>query len=194
MIAWWRICKTLPAFFDEYGLYQIIPKQWVGVWAPSCPLPPSPAPPPATFKFFRFFNLLLENKLSPLRILQNCVTLLQDFHAIFFDKVPWLSPAFWDSSSLSFPKMNYNVHTFFLSLNSTSLNKIQGENVHNFKEILLMMYVYRKTAFIFEVSFSTSTYGAKRMCLNFTHILMNIFRSIDLHKSLQTFSIRIVWQ
>ena len=33
---------------------------------------------------------------------------------------------------------------------------IQGENVHNFKEILLTMYVYYKAAFTFEVSFSTS--------------------------------------
>ena len=33
---------------------------------------------------------------------------------------------------------------------------IQGENVHNFKEILLTMYVYYKAAFTFEVSFPTS--------------------------------------
>ena len=32
------------------------------------------------------------------------------------------------------------------------------------------------------------------MCLNFTQSLMNIIRSIDLHNSLQTISIRIVWQ
>ena len=65
---------------------------------------------------------------------------------------------------------------------------------NNFKEIMLMIYVYHKTAFTFEVSFSTSTYDAKWMCFNFTHILMNIVGSIDLHYSLQTFSIRIVWQ
>ena len=28
---------------------------------------------------------------------------------------------------------------------------MQGENLHNFKEILLMMYVYHKAAFTFEV-------------------------------------------
>ena len=90
--------------------------------------------------------------------------------------------------------MNYNVYTFFLSLNPSSLKEIQGENLHNFKEILLMMYVYHKAAFTFEVSFSTSTYDARWMCFNFTHILMNIVGSIYLHNSLQTFSIRIVWQ
>ena len=57
-----------------------------------------------------------------------------------------------------------------------------------------MMYVYQNAAFTFEVSFSTSTYDAKWMCFNLTHILMNIVGSIDLHNSLQTFSIRIVWQ
>ena len=75
-----------------------------------------------------------------------------------------------------------------------SLKVIQGENLHNFKEILLMMYVYHKAAFTFEVSFSTSTYDARSMCFNFTHIWINIVGSIDLHNSLQTFSIRIVWQ
>ena len=57
-----------------------------------------------------------------------------------------------------------------------------------------MMYVYHNAAFTLEVSFSTFTYDAKWMCFNFTHILMNIVGSIDLHNSLQTFSIRIVWQ
>ena len=38
---------------------------------------------------------------------------------------------------------------------------MQGENLHNFKEILLMMYVYHKAAFTFEVSFCTSTYDAR---------------------------------
>ena len=37
-----------------------------------------------------------------------------------------------------------------------SLKDIRDKNLYNFKEILLMMYVYRKAAFTFEVSFSTS--------------------------------------
>ena len=45
-----------------------------------------------------------------------------------------------------------------------------------------MMYVYLKAAFTFEVSFSTSTYDARWMYFNFTHILMNIVGSIDLHE------------
>ena len=57
-----------------------------------------------------------------------------------------------------------------------------------------MMYVYHNAAFTLEVSFSTFTYDAKWMYFNFTHILMNIVGSIDLHDSLQTLSIRIVWQ
>ena len=57
-----------------------------------------------------------------------------------------------------------------------------------------MMYVYHNAAFTFEVSFSTPTYVTKRMCFNFTHILINIVGSIDLHNSLQTFSIRTVCQ
>ena len=57
--------------------------------------------------------------------------------------------------------MDYKVHTFFLILNPRSLKDIQGENLHNFKEILLRMYVYHKAAFTFEVSFSTSTYDAR---------------------------------
>ena len=56
-----------------------------------------------------------------------------------------------------------------------------------------MMYVYHKAAFTFDVTFSAPTYDARRMCLNFTHILMKIVGSIDLHNSLQTFSIRTVW-
>ena len=52
--------------------------------------------------------------------------------------------------------MNYKVHTFFLTLNPRSSKDIQGESLHNFKEILLVMYVYHKAAFTFEVSFSTS--------------------------------------
>ena len=38
------------------------------------------------------------------------------------------------------PEMNYSVHTFFLSLNSRSFKEIQGEKLHNFSEIFLMMY------------------------------------------------------
>ena len=57
------------------------------------------------------------------------------------------------------------------------------------------MYVYCNAAFTFEVSFfSTLTYDAKWMCINCTHIMMIIVGSIDLHDSLQTFSIRTVWQ
>ena len=50
-----------------------------------------------------------------------------------------------------------------------------------------MMYVYLKAAFTFEVSFSTSTYDARWMYFNFTHILMNIVGSIDLHESADIF-------
>ena len=57
--------------------------------------------------------------------------------------------------------MNYRVHTFFLSLNARSFKEIQGENLHNFKELLPMMYVYHKAAFTFEVSFCTPTYDGR---------------------------------
>ena len=57
-----------------------------------------------------------------------------------------------------------------------------------------MMYVDHKAAFTFQVSFSNSTFDTQRMCFNLTHILINILGSIDLHNSLQTFSIRTVWQ
>ena len=58
-----------------------------------------------------------------------------------------------------------------------------------------MMYVDHMAAFTFEVSFSPSTYDARWMYFNFTHILMSIVGSIDLQiNSLQTFSIRIVCQ
>ena len=56
------------------------------------------------------------------------------------------------------------------------------------------MYVYHNAAFTFEVSFTTSTYDAKWMGFNFTHILVNIIGSIELHNTLQTLSKRIVWQ
>ena len=66
--------------------------------------------------------------------------------------------------------MNYKVHTFFLTLNPRSLKDIQGENLQNFREILLMMYVYHKAAFTFKICFSTSTYDATWICFNFTQI------------------------
>ena len=40
--------------------------------------------------------------------------------------------------------MNYKVYTYFVTLNPWSLKDIQGEHLHNFKEIFLMMYVYHK--------------------------------------------------
>ena len=57
-----------------------------------------------------------------------------------------------------------------------------------------MMYIYHKATFTFEASFSTPAYEVRWMCFNFTHSLMNIAGSIDLHNSLQTFTIRTVWQ
>ena len=57
--------------------------------------------------------------------------------------------------------MNYKVQTFLLTLNPKSLKDIQGENFHNFREILFMMYVYHKAAFTFQVSFSTPTCDAR---------------------------------
>ena len=56
------------------------------------------------------------------------------------------------------------------------------------------MYVNHVAAFTFEANFSTPTYDARWMCFNFTHSLINIVGSIDLHNRLQTFSIRTVWQ
>ena len=56
------------------------------------------------------------------------------------------------------------------------------------------MYVNHVAAFTFEANFSAPTYDARWMCFNFTHSLMNIVGSIDLHNRLQTFSIRTVWQ
>ena len=113
--------------------------------------------------FFRFVNLLLAKKLLRLQILPNCVTLPQCFHPIFF---PWLSLAFWDSSSLTFADFNQGwiirFYRFFLSLNPRSLKEIHGER------ILLTMYVYHNAAFTFEASFSTSIYDARWMCFNFT--------------------------
>ena len=104
---------------------------------------------------------------------------IKGFPHIFFSKVPWLTPTLARNElqgSHIFPK--------------SKLKEIQGENLHNFN----MMYVHHKAAFTFEVSFSTNTYGARWMCFNFTHTLMNTVGSIDLYNSLQTFSIRIGWQ
>ena len=56
------------------------------------------------------------------------------------------------------------------------------------------MFYHNKAAFTFGAIFSTPTYNARWMCFNFTHSLMNIVGSIDLHNSLQTFSIRMVWE
>ena len=111
-------------------------------------------------------------------------TSITGFPPNLFSKVPWLSLTFWDSCSLDlniFPKSKFK--------------DFQVENLHNFKEILLIIYAYHnKTTFTFAESFSTPTYDARWMCFNFTQSLMNIVGSIDLHNSLQTFSIRIVWQ
>ena len=135
-------------------------------------------------EFFRFVNLLLENKILPLWILQNCVAPLQGFKPSFLAKFP-------DSPWL------FESQVPWLSL-TLARNELQGShifrNFQNFKEILLMIYCYHKATFTFKVRFSTSTYDARWMCFNFTHILMNMVGSIDLHDSVQTFSIRIVWQ
>ena len=150
-------------------------------------------PPPP--EFFKFFNLLIVNKLLRLQILQNFVTTLHGFHLIFlatFPHSPWL----------------FGTQVPWISLTSTR-NKLQGSiipkpkskefkwdsrrKLHNCK-ILLVMYVYHKATFTFEVSFSTSTYDVRWMCFNVKHILMNIVGTIYLNTSLQTFSITIVWQ
>ena len=86
--------------------------------------------------------------------------------------------------------MSYRIHTFFLS--QEVLWRFKEKIYKNLKDFLLMMYGYHKAAFTFEVSFSTSTYDARWMCFNFTHSF--IVGSVDLHNSLETFSIRIVWQ
>ena len=159
--------------------------------------PPHPPPPPPSPDFFRFVKLLLAKKLLRLRILQNCVKLLLGFHPIFLAKLPdspWLfgTQVAWLSLTLSRNKLQGSI--IFPKSKSKEFKEIQGGNLHNFKDTLLTMYVYHKAAFTFEVNVSTSTYGARGMCFKFTHVLMNIVGSIDLHNSLQTFSIRIVWQ
>ena len=75
-------------------------------------------------------------------------------------------------------------------INSRSLKEIQVENLHNFKDILLMKWNLHLP--LKYVSVTTPTYDARWMCFNFTHILMNIVENIDLHNSLETFLIRIV--
>ena len=129
--------------------------------------------------------------------MMNSVILGHGFHPIFLARfpgfpwpfgtqVPWLSLTYARNES-------QGLHIFNTNLNSSSFKEIQGENLHTSKEILLMMYAYHKAAFTFEVSLSTPTYDATWMCFNFTHSLMNTVGSIDLHNSLQTFSINIVW-
>ena len=79
---------------------------------------------------------------------------------IFLAKFSDLPLTIWDSSSLTFPNFSQNWikgFTHFLSLNTRSFKEIHGENLQNFKEILLMMYDYHKAAFTFEVSFSIPT-------------------------------------
>ena len=105
-----------------------------------------------------------------------------DFPQLFGNQVPWLFLTLTRSELQGpniFPKSKFN--------------KFQGENLHYFK-VLLMTYIYHdKATFTFAVCFSTPTYDARWMCFNFTHSWMNIVGSIDLNKSLQTFSI-IAWK
>ena len=63
-------------------------------------------------EFFGFVNLLSENKILPLWILQNCETPHLGYNPIF-SKVFWLSLAFWDSSSLTFPDFSQKWITRF---------------------------------------------------------------------------------
>ena len=186
MIAWSRTFKALPASFAEYGLYEKNSKQrGLRIYILSVKNLPW---------FFRFAIFTLRKQdFTTVKSAKLCDTPSR-FQPNFFSKVPWLSLAFWDSSSLTFPDFSQKWITRFTHLNPMSLKVIQGENLHNFKEILLMMYVYHKAAFTFEERFSTFTYDARRMCFNFTHILMIIVGTIDLHNSLQTFSIRVVWR
>ena len=102
---------------------------------------------------WNFWNLSLYSEKTCFHSCKFCRIVWHSFRfsTHCFTKVPWLSLTFWNSSSLIFPdsflSLNYKVHTFFRSLNPRSLKEIQGENLHNFKEILLMMYVYHKGAF-----------------------------------------------
>ena len=76
----------------------------------------------------------------------------------FFSKVsdfPWL---FWTqvpSLSLISARNEWQGSHIFSKSNSMSFKEIHGENLHNFTEILFMIYVYHCAAFTFEVSFST---------------------------------------
>ena len=138
-------------------------------------------------KLFRFVNLLLENKILPLWILRNCVTPLQGFNAIFLAKSPdspWLFGTQVPWLSLTLARNELQSSHIFSNSKSKEFKGYSSRRFNNFKEILLVMYVYHNPAFTFEVSFSTSTYDARWMCFNFTYILMNIVRSIDLHNSL----------
>ena len=63
-------------------------------------------PPLPPLEFYRFVTLLLENKILPLWILQNCVASLQGFNPFFFCKVSWHSLDFetqvpWHSLTLA---------------------------------------------------------------------------------------------
>ena len=79
-----------------------------------------------------------------------------------FPEFPWPfgTQVLWLSLTLARNELQGS-HIFNTSLNSRNFKEIWGENLHSFKEILLMMYVYHKAAFTFEVSFSTPTYDAR---------------------------------
>ena len=103
MLAWWRTCKALPAFFPEYGLYQENSKQRGFQYiyfseAPTTPLPP-PLPPLANFLDLSIYSL---NKLLSFYDCELCKIVWQGFHPVFLGKfpdspwlfgtqVPWLS-------------------------------------------------------------------------------------------------------
>ena len=100
-----------------------------------------------------------------------------NFPWFFGTQVPWLS-------LISARSVLQGSHIF----STSKFKEFQGENLHNFTEILFMNKI------IFVANFSTPTYDVRWMCFNFTHNLINIVGSIDLHNSLQTFSVRMVWQ
>ena len=72
---------------------------------------------------------------------------------VFRTQVPWLS------LTLAINKLQGSI--IFRKSESKEFKEILGENLHNFKEILFMMYVYHKAAFSFEVSSSNSTFDAR---------------------------------
>ena len=122
---------------------------------------------------------------------------LQRFNPIFlaqFPDFPWLFETQVPWISLNLVRNELQGSDIFPNSKSRSVKNVQQGNLNNFKKILLMMYVYQKAAFTFYASFFTSSYDARWLYFNFTHILMNIVGSSDLHNSLQTFSIRTVWQ